>query len=87
MTGRVSGRSMAMSPKPKWLKDAEAKAYTPPKKEPDKCVDCAYYGPVVGNTKHKGKERTSIHECDIHPGCLNTRFSICCSDWTPANLL
>lgn len=65
--------------KPQWLIDQEKKKQAP---EPRKCCDCIYYGKIVGTTKHKGKERCNVHECDIHPKCFNTRFSICCDDWT-----
>lgn len=54
---------------------------------PELCKDCVYFGPIVDWTIHKGSERTEVHECDIHPKCLNTVYSVCCDDWTPRELL
>ena len=65
--------------KPQWLIDNERKRNAP---EPDMCHTCIYYGKIVGTTKHRGKTRCDVHECDIHPGCFNTQFSICCADHT-----
>ena len=65
--------------KPDWLKENEKDR---PKVEDTakKCVDCAYFGRPVKETRHKGKEKCMVHECDIHPGCMNTRFSLACED-------
>lgn len=67
-------------PKPQWLKDREAQAQRLTA-EPELCCDCIYYGPPVGYAKHKGKERVEVHECDIHPNCLNTKYSLRCGDF------
>lgn len=39
---------------------------------------CKHFGPVVKMVKYKGKEWTELHECAIHPGCFNTKYSIIC---------
>lgn len=65
--------------KPEWLKKKEddqkfkAKVYS-------WCKDCRHYGPVVDHTKYKGQVIVPVHECGIHPGCLNTEFSAGCPD-------
>ena len=67
-------------PKPKWLKDKEANA----KKlivEPNHCGDCIYFGKFIKNIKYKNKEWVELRECDIHPNCFNTKYSICCDDY------
>lgn len=69
--------------KPEWLKEQERKKNLP-LHEPKKCVDCIYFGKFVKMTKHRGKTKCEVHECEIHPGCFNTMFSICCSDWCGA---
>ena len=73
-------------PKPQWLKDKEmgAKRLS---YDPDLCCECIYYGRIVKHTRHKGKERVEVHECDIHPKCLNTKYSICCEDFTREQLV
>jgi len=68
-------------PKPQWLINREQQA-TRITIDPDLCVDCIYYGPFVKFTKHKAKERVEVHACDIHPNCFNTKYSICCDDFT-----
>lgn len=50
-------------------------------REPDLCCDCKHYGRPVKKTKHLGKEKVMVHECDIHPGCYNTMYSIVCDDF------
>lgn len=65
--------------KPQWLIDKEMQAQRIDV-EPDHCDECIYYGRFVKMTKHRGREYTEVHECDIHPGCLNTKYSICCDD-------
>lgn len=72
--------------KPGWLKDKEAAVEHLERKEV-LCRGCAYFGPIVDWTRHLGKERTEVHECDVHPKCFNTIYSVCCEDWTPAELL
>lgn len=69
--------------KPEWLVEQEKKKHVKAY-EPRLCVDCIYFGKFVKFTKHKGKEKCEVHECDIHPGCFNTKFSVCCGDWTKA---
>ena len=69
--------------KPQWLEDIEEAARHPEVF----CRDCAYFGKIIDWTKHRGTERVEVHECDIHPKCLNTVYSVCCDDWTPAELL
>lgn len=68
-------------PKPKWLKENQEKSRV--EEQARKCMDCLHFGRPVKETRHRGKERCMIHECDIHPGCMNTRFSLACSDWKP----
>ena len=70
--------------KPEWLVEAE-KARSKP--EPDTCGTCANIGRFIRQTRHKGKELTWIFECSVHAGCLNTKFSICCDDWEPRDLV
>lgn len=72
--------------KPQWLKDREANVQRVVK-EPDLCVGCIYYGPLVKFSKHKGKERIAVHACDIHPGCENTEYSIRCDDFMAEQLV
>lgn len=72
--------------KPQWLKDRESGAKRETA-EPDFCVSCAYYGPAVKNVRHKNKEWVELHECDIHPKCYNTKYSICCDDFDPVQLV
>lgn len=67
--------------KPQWLIDNEYDA-TPIHNQPKLCGNCIYFGKFVKMTKHKDKEKCEVHECDIHPGCMNTKFSVCCDDWT-----
>lgn len=73
-------------PKPQWLKDREAGAVYM-RGEPRLCRDCCYLGRPVAITKHLGKESAVVYECDLHPGCMNTAFSICCGDWSPVDLV
>lgn len=49
-----------------------------------KCMMCAHYGPFVHYTRHKndGPKNVDVHECAIHPGCMNTMYSLACRDWT-----
>lgn len=65
--------------KPDWLKEREKKRNAP---APVTCETCIYFGRFVKWTKHKGKEHCEVRECDIHPKCLNTKYSIRCSDHT-----
>lgn len=44
------------------------------------CEDCAHYGPYHHKAKHKGQEWVEVHECAIHPGCMNSKYSIQCPD-------
>lgn len=67
-------------PKPKWLVDAEKKKQQV-HREPNHCLDCQHIGEVVKFTKYRNKERTEVYECAIHPGCFNTKYSICCDDF------
>jgi hypothetical protein len=64
-------------PKPQWLQDIENEK----KIQYEYCFNCIHYGPVIGWTKHKGKEIVEVHECAIHPGCFNTSYSIRCEDY------
>jgi len=73
-------------PKPQWLIDKEMQA-TPIRPDPDMCVNCIYYGPLVRYTKHRGVERVEVHACDIHPACENTKYSICCDDFISDQLV
>ena len=72
--------------KPQWLKDRESQAKRITV-EPDYCRDCIYFGKFVKRTRHKGKELVDVHECDINPGCLNTKYSICCDDFMREQLV
>lgn len=49
--------------------------------EPDLCCDCKHYGKPLRWTKHNGKEKVTVHECEIHPGCYNTMYSAKCEDF------
>lgn len=73
-------------PKPSWLVEMERKK-AHPKKESPLCKDCLYFGKPIKMVKHKGEEWVETHECQIHEGCFNTKFSICCNDWTPRELV
>jgi len=73
-------------PKPQWLKDHEQKKERVVR-DPDKCGQCAYFGAFVRNVKHRGREYVELRECDIHPNCLNTKYSIYCDDFTPVKLV
>lgn len=51
-----------------------------------KCMDCCHYGPPLyeqeGRRDSDGKRRfVLVHECQIHPGCLNTDNSKGCEDF------
>jgi hypothetical protein len=67
--------------KPQWLKDKEANVQKVTR-ELDLCVGCIYFGKFVKMGKHRNKEIVEVHECDIHPNCLNTKYSIACDDFT-----
>lgn len=71
--------------KPQWLIDKENHKLEI-HRDPDMCCDCLYFGAFVKKTKHKGKDWCEVHECDIHPGCFNTEYSICCDDFTNATV-
>jgi hypothetical protein len=47
------------------------------------CSDCLHYGDVVSKARHLGKEMVAVHECRLHVGCMNTKYSICCDDFDP----
>lgn len=67
--------------KPDWLVENERSKRQPKFK---KCMDCIYYGPVIEKRKIKRSGKVTyiyMHECDIHPGCLNSDLSLRCSDW------
>lgn len=67
--------------KPEWLKDKEAEH---PERVFRKCYQCVhFFGQRIGTTKHKSVEKVEVWECAIHPGCLNTKYSICCDDYNP----
>ena len=72
--------------KPDWLIEAERKRNCR-RPDPDTCITCIYLGRPYKLVKHKGIEWTELYECDIHPGCFNTKFSICCDDYTCGQLL
>jgi hypothetical protein len=72
--------------KPQWLKDREANVQRAVR-EPDLCVGCIYYGKFCKWAKHKNNELVEVHECDIHPNCLNTKYSICCDDFMTEQLV
>ena len=69
-----------MSEKPAWLTEAEWEKYRI-RREHSLCIDCAYRGKPFKVTWHKGKEKTAVFECALHPGCYNTKYSISCGDW------
>lgn len=69
--------------KPKWLRDKQAGAKCI-ERHHDYCNECIYFGPFVKWTRRKGNVITELHECDIHPKCFNTKFAICCDDFTRA---
>lgn len=64
-------------PKPEWLKDRERPKYQPK----SWCRNCTQYGRLVGYTRRKDKTMAEVHECAIHPKCLNTAYSIGCDDY------
>lgn len=64
--------------KPGWLKDLE---WDKQEKKYNRCITCKHLGKSLHETKHKGKERVLVHECDIHNGCLNTKYSYACEDY------
>lgn len=68
-------------PKPEWLVENEKKK-SQVKLDPTMCFDCQHLGEVVGHTRHKGQERVEVFECAMHPGCKNTKYSICCDDYS-----
>lgn len=70
----------------KWVKDPKTGSLHLVS-EPDLCRDCIYFGPIVDWTRRKDGTRVEVHECDIHPRCLNTVHSVCCDDWTPVDLV
>ena len=72
--------------KPKWLKDKESgvQRYV---RSYDMCENCIYFGSVVGYTRRHDGQRAAVHECDIHPNCLNTEHSICCDDFCWGEML
>lgn len=70
-------------PKPQWLIDAETKK-NKVQRPVDYCIDCIYIGRPFKMTKHKEREWVEVYECDIHPRCFNTKYSICCDDFTLA---
>lgn len=65
--------------KPAWLKENQERLKI--EDAAMKCMDCKHFGKPVKQTRHRGKERCMVHECDIHPGCMNTRFSLACGDF------
>lgn len=71
-------------PKPEWLVEQEKRK---PAKEYLTCATCVYFGKPIRETTYKGKERCVIHECSLHPGCFNTKFSIICDDYQEDNLI
>lgn len=73
-------------PKPKWLKDIES-GVSKVKRKQRMCYECEHYGDHVKWTRHRGKEMVDVHECSIHTGCLNTKYSMSCSDFVKNQLL
>lgn len=73
-------------PKPQWLKDREHDAQRLVRRH-DMCSDCLYYGEFVKWSRGKGDKLLEVHECDIHPKCMNTEYSICCDDFASAELV
>lgn len=71
-------------PKPDWLVEAEGRVNWV---KCATCWDCIYLGMPVKMTKHRNKSWTEVFECDIHPGCFNTKYSICCDDFTIRELV
>lgn len=45
------------------------------------CQYCKHFGKPIEQTLHQGKQRCTVHECEIHPGCMNTEYSLSCEDW------
>lgn len=68
-----------MMAKPDWLVEAEETK----KRELNLtlCETCKYYGKPLKKTKHRGKETVIVYACEKHPGCMNTKYSIRCSDY------
>ena len=70
--------------KPDWLIEAEKKKNRP---EPITCETCVYfYGKFSGYTKYKDKKNCEIWECELHDCCMNTKFSVRCTDYMQAML-
>lgn len=67
-------------PKPQWLIDKE-QGVQRIRTEPNTCGKCKYFGRHIKMIRYKGASWEGLHECDVHPGCFNTKFSICCDDW------
>ncbi len=70
----------SLTMKPEWLKQREAEQADKDRYR-NLCMDCEHFGRPVKHTRYKGKEDCLIHECDIHPGCMNTKFAVGCEDW------
>lgn len=73
-------------PKPEWLQDIQHQVHRI-KRDPDCCDECIYFGSFVKYSRHHGSEVVEVRECDIHPGCFNTKYSICCDDFTREELV
>ena len=73
-------------PKPQWLRDREMQVHRVTV-DPDLCGDCIYFGTFAKYARWRGKEVVELRECDIHPNCLNTKYSICCEDFAREQLV
>ena len=53
------------------------------------CSDCAFYGMPVGvsSRKVRGGVKVVVHECALHPKCMNTVFSCACGDYRPRGMI
>ena len=72
--------------KPQWLKDIED-GVVHHKRDYNTCGTCIYFGKVIKYVRHRGKNWIQLCECEIHQGCLNTEYSVCCDDYTPEELV
>lgn len=67
--------------KPEWLQEQEE--YVPAKEYVGKCIQCIHYGKFHHYTRWRGDgpKNLQVHECAIHPGCMNTSHSLGCDDF------
>lgn len=69
--------------RPEWLDENERDRRI--RDRANRCISCAsFFGRHVGTTRHRGTgERIDVVECALHPGCMNTKYSLACKDFSP----